>query len=88
MTAWQLFLMTLAVGAGAAISAVVFCAAAWLFDNSFRLLESFAAAAHRYAVRNEVVTEYYDACNMESVRRFEQPKPYRVTDDKKKGTKK
>lgn len=84
MTAWQLFLMTLAVGAGAAISAVVFRALAWLFDNGFCLLVNFAAAAQRYAVRNEVVTEYYDACNMESVRRFEQPKPYRVTVAKKK----
>lgn len=84
MTAWELFGASLAIGAGVAISIAVYFAVAWLFDNGFRLLENFAAAAQRYAVRDEVVTDYYDRESMETVRWFESPTPSRVTVAKRK----
>ena len=76
---WATLAATTACGIGVALTAMLF----WLLQNAERVANDFAAAARRYAVRNEVVKEYYDPASMDRVRIYEAPTPYRVTVAKK-----
>jgi hypothetical protein len=79
MTPWFMFTVVLAIGGGVIAVGFLLLIALWLTENAARMLDDFSAAARRYAVRNEVITEYYDATRMEYVRKITDATPYRVT---------
>jgi hypothetical protein len=73
MTPFDLFLGTLAIGAG--VGACFFFVLA-AFVVAFRLadlLDSTIAALKRYAVRDMVITAYYDPEQMRHVREWHSP---------------
>jgi hypothetical protein len=79
MTPFDLFLRTLAIGAG--VGACFFFVLA-SFVVAYRLadlLDSTIAALKRYAVRDMVITAYYDPEHMRHVSVWQKPTPYMMT---------
>lgn len=86
MSAWQpidAFLVTLAIGSGLVLTCVIAAIAAVTIAGWRDLLDAATAAFRRYAVRDMVVTAYYDDLHMRHVRKFELPEPYLVEMTKK-----
>lgn len=82
-SAWffNMFGGVLGIIAGALVAAVfgLIIYLAWAFVNALRVLVLILAKAlQRYALRDEVVVEYYDAALHENVREFHNPIPHRV----------
>jgi hypothetical protein len=76
------FLVTLGIGLAIVLTGFAAVAAIEVLREWCNLIE----AAKRYAVRNEVVMEYYDVEKMQQVWRYGQPKPERVELAKKRIT--
>ncbi len=83
----QIFWGTLAFVSAANLGMALTVALFWLMEKGGTIIENLNAAAHRYAVRSEVVTETYYPDNMEFIRRFERPTPDRVTVAKRQAKK-
>jgi hypothetical protein len=83
MTPLDAFLVTFAIGSGLVLVFVIAGIAAVTIAGWRDLLAAATAAFRRYAVRDMIVTAYYDPVNMRDVRRFELPEPYLVKVSKK-----
>ena len=73
MTPFDLFLGTLAVGAGFAVCLFFVLAACVMAYRLADLLDSAIAALRRYAVRDMVVRAYFDVEKMQHVREWHSP---------------
>lgn len=73
MTPFDLFLRTLAIGAGFAGCLFLALAACVLVYRLADLLDSIIIALKRYAVRDMVVRTYYNAQRMHHVREWHSP---------------
>jgi hypothetical protein len=79
MTPFDLFLGTLAIGAGFAACLFLVLAACVMAYRLADLLDSTIAALKRYAVRDMVVTTYYEPVHMRYVSVWREPTPYMMT---------
>lgn len=73
MTPFDLFLGTLAIGAGVGACLFLALAACVMACRLADLLDSAIAALRRYAVRDMVVRAYYDVEKMQHVREWHSP---------------
>jgi hypothetical protein len=73
MSPFDLFLGTLAIGAGVGACFFFVLAAFVVAQRLAALLDSTIAALKRYAVRDMVVRAYYDAETMQHVREWQSP---------------
>ena len=74
MTPFDLFLGTLAIGAGFSACLFFLLAACVIAYRLADLLDSASAALKRYAVRDMVVRAHYDVEKMQHVREWHSPK--------------
>jgi hypothetical protein len=79
MTPFDLFLGTLAIGAGFSACLFLVLAACVLAYRLSDLLDNASAALKRYAVRDMVITAYYDPVHMRHVSVWREPTPYMMT---------
>lgn len=73
MTPFDLFLGTLAIGAGFSLCLFLALAACVMAYRLADLLDSTIAALRRYAVRDMVVRAHYDVEKMQHVREWMEP---------------
>lgn len=79
MTPFDLFLGTLAIGAGVGAGGFIVLAACVVASRLADLLDSAIAALKRYAVRDMEITAYYDPVRMRHVSVWREPTPYMMT---------
>ena len=79
MTPFDLFLGTLAIGAGFSVCLFFVLAACVMAYRLADLLDNTIAALKRYAVRDMVITAYYDPEHMQHVSVWQKPTPCMMT---------